>query len=315
MHGRPELDGVSTETPEGRAPAQGHALRGVILAFTGAVCWGFSASCVSWLSTNVQVDIMWLTNMRVLCTGIVFTVVACIAYRPQIKWLFTNRALVLQLLFHVVVGVILAQSSYMYAIAYTNPGTALLLQAMGVPIILVVACVRARRLPTPVEALALALAIGGTAIIATQGDFTSLAISPLGLFWGLVSAVALAGYNLIPERLIKECGSVVTNGFAMLIASLVITPLVRPVSTAPALDATGLFCLFGVVVIGTMVAYFAYLKGVAEAGPVKASFVGVFEPVSGAVFAALWLGTAFTMWDLIGGAAIIAMMLIIAAQK
>ena len=290
-------------------------LRGVLLALLGATCWGFSATCVSWLTTRAGADVLWLANLRMLGTGVVFTVFALVRCRPQIAHLFGDWKLVLQLVFHSAVGVLAVQISYMLSIAYTNPATALLLQETGVPLILVITCVRMRRRPTGLEALALALAVFGIMAIATQGSFVNLAINPAGFAWGLVAGASLAGYNLIPVRLIHECGSIVTNGLAMVIASLVLTPIVRPWESGVSLDATGMFALFGVVVVGTMVAYGVYLRGVADAGPVKASLVGVFEPVSGAVIAAIWLGDMLSMWDFIGGAAILVMMVIVALQK
>ena len=290
-------------------------LRGVLLALLGATCWGFSATCVSWLTTRAGMDVLHLANFRMLGTGVVFTAIALVKCRPQIRHLLGDWRLVVQLVLHAAIGVLAVQISYMYAIAYTNPATALLLQETGVPLILVLTCIGARRLPTRSEALALALALFGIVAISTQGNFTNLAINPLGLAWGLVAGASLAGYNLIPVRLIRECGSFVTNGLAMLLAAAVLTPFARPWENSAALDGVGWFALFGVVVVGTMVAYGVYLRGVADAGPVKASLVGVFEPVSGAAFAAIWLGDALSTWDWIGGAAIIAMMVIVALRK
>lgn len=298
-----------------KTAATGHELRGVVLAFLGATCWGFSATCVSWLTTHAGADVLWVANLRMLCTGVVFTLIALVKCRPQIVHLLHDRKLIMQLFAHAVVGVLIVQISYMYAIAYTNPPTALLLQETGVPIVMLIECIRTRRLPTGFEVLALALAVFGIVAIATQGSFTTLEVNPLGLAWGLCSGAALAGYNIIPVRLLRECGSLTTNGLAMLIASCVITPFVQPWSNPVPLDGMGLFALFGVVVIGTMVAYGVYLRGVADAGPVKASLVGVFEPVSGAVFSVIWLGTMLSMWDFAGGAAIIAMMIIVALVK
>ena len=35
-------------------------LRGVLLALLGALCWGFSATCVSYLTSIYHVDVVWL---------------------------------------------------------------------------------------------------------------------------------------------------------------------------------------------------------------------------------------------------------------
>lgn len=258
---------------------------------------------------------LWLANMRMLATGIVFTAIALVRRRDAIVRLFRDRRLVLQLLFYAAVGVLMVQISYMFSIALTNPATALLLQETGVPLVMLVACARARRWPSWLEATALVLAVFGILAISTQGSFTSLAINPAGLAWGLSAGVALAGYNLIPVRLIRECGSVVTNGLAMLLASMALAPFVRPWEGGVLLDGMGWFAFVGVVVVGTMVAYAVYLRGVADAGPVRASLIGVFEPVSGAVIAAVWLGYVLSSWDVAGGFAILAMMVIVGRSR
>ena len=81
------------------------------------------------------------------------------------------------------------------------------------------------------------------------------------------------------------------------------------------LDVEGWLVFAGIVLIGTMLAYAAFLRGAYDAGPVIASLIGVFEPVSGAVISALWLGTIFTGWDILGGLCIITMMILVALKK
>lgn len=295
-------------------PSSSRARLGVLLAFLGAACWGFSATCVSWLTTRANVDVMWLANMRVIIAGTLFMAIALIRDRRSVARLFTDRVLRRHLLAYTAIGVILVQASYMAAIKYTNPGTALLLQETGVPLIVAIECIRLRRRPSAREIAGLALACVGVVLIATQGDPTTLAINPLGLFWGLVAGASIAGYNLISVRMIRECGAFATNGAAMVIAAVILTPIMRPWEGAASLDGAGWLVLLGVTIVGTFIAYAAYLRGVADAGPVKASLIGVFEPISGAFFSAVWLGTVFSTWDFLGGIAIIVMMVIVARQ-
>ena len=56
----------------------------------------------------------------------------------------------------------------------------------------------------------------------------------------------------------------------------------------------------GLVVVGTIGGYGFYLHGVSVVGPVKGALLGAIEPVSATAIAALWLGTAFTGFDLTG---------------
>ena len=53
-------------------------------------------------------------------------------------------------------------------------------------------CLSEKRRPRMRELFCAFFAIAGTALIATGGDFKSLAISEKALFWGLLSALACA---------------------------------------------------------------------------------------------------------------------------
>ena len=54
------------------------------------------------------------------------------------------------------------------------------------------------------------------------------------------------------------------------------------------------------VVLGTAVAFTAYLWGVDRIGPVRASLVGSLEPIAATGLSALVMGTSYTIIDLAG---------------
>ena len=306
------MERSSNTSPKPKRP---HELRGVLYAILGASCWGFSGTCVSYLVDKNQVDIPWLACTRLIVAGLLFLVVAFVRDRDKFAVLFHDRTLMAHTFLYTLLAVVLMQISYMSGIKYTNAGTTLLLLEVSVPIVLVVECIRGRRLPKPVEAFALALAVGGVLCIATQGNLGSIGINPLGLMWGLLSAVANASYILLSVKVVEKCGSLVLNGVAMTLGAIILAPWAHPWDSTVTLDASGWLVFFAIVLVGTMFAYAIYLRGVAYCGTVKASLVGVAEPISGTVISALWLGTIFTGWDLLGGALIIAMMIIVALSK
>ena len=133
--------------------------------------------------------------------------------------------------------------------------------------------------------------------------------------WGLLSAVANASYILLSVKVVEKCGSLVLNGVAMTLGAIILAPFAHPWDSTVTLDASGWLVFFAIVLVGTMLAYAIYLRGVALCGTVKASLMGVAEPISGTVISALWLGTVFSGWDFLGGALIIAMMIIVALSK
>lgn len=49
-------------------------------ALRGAACWGFSATCVSWLTSH-GVTVLWLANMRMVVAGLLFLAMALLRLR------------------------------------------------------------------------------------------------------------------------------------------------------------------------------------------------------------------------------------------
>lgn len=288
-----------------------HTTRGIVFAVLGALFWGFSGTCASVLTTGYGAGVFWIVCMRLVTAGPIFLLVALAINRDRLFALFRNPRMLAQALVFAVVGVILVMYSYTASIKFTNTGTALLLQQLGLPLIMLFACLKARRLPAHREAIALVLALMGALCIATQGSFTSLAISEVGLFWGLVSALALAGYNLLPMKLLDEYGSFVTNGIGLTMGAIIVVPFVRPWENVPPMPMGGWVVLGCIILFGTVAAYVMYLQGVKDAGPVKASLIAVLEPVSGMAISAAWIGDVISTWDILGCVLICAMMVLV----
>ena len=296
-----------------KVPAAGesHVLRGIVFAALGGICWGFSGNCAQMLTAELGVPVLWITAVRLTVAAVIFLAI-CLVREPRhlLAALRDGRSLAYIAGF-AILGVLLTQVSYLSAIAYTNAGTGTVLERTGLVLIMGYVCLRTRRLPRPREAAGLVLAIGGTVLIATQGDFSRLAIAPAGLGWGLVSAVALAFYTLMPGKPLAKWGSFIVTGLAMAMGGTVSMAGVQPwtlgVEVTPAV--VGIMALM--VLVGTFAAYLFYLQGIADAGPVRAGLVGCVEPVSATIISAAWLGTAVTPMDVLGCAMIVAMVFLV----
>ena len=81
------------------------------------------------------------------------------------------------------------------------------------------------------------------------------------------------------------------------------------------LPAKGWLLVAFIVVFGTVVTFALFLQGIRDAGAVRASILSVTEPVSAAILAFFWLGTAFTTADLLGFAAILATVFLLAKNE
>ena len=70
-----------------------------------------------------------------------------------------------------------------------------------------------------------------------------------------------------------------------------------------------------IVIVGTAISFTAFVTGISEIGPMKATLIGTLEPVIASVTSAIVLGTTFHPVELVGYACIIATVFIIILQK
>ena len=197
-------------------------LRGFLCAALGGVCWGASGTVGQYLFTCQGVDSGWLTVVRMFLAGAVLLGGALVRHRPQLRTIWSDRRDTLRLVLFSVGGLMTCQYTYLAAIRYSNSATATVLQYMGQALILLWVCLRARRLPTRREGVALVLALLGAFLLATHGSLTALALSPQALFWGLCAAVSLMLYTLLPGDLLRRYPVSVCTGCGMFIGGVVL---------------------------------------------------------------------------------------------
>lgn len=146
-----------------------HALRGVVCAALGGVCWGFSGTCGQYLFSRFEVSSLWLTCVRLLAGGILLTVPALLRHRESVKGIFRDPKDLLRLICYGICGLLLCQYAYMTAISYSNAATTTVLQNLGLLIVMGYTCLRGRRLPSRREGAALVLALAGVRPLRQQG--------------------------------------------------------------------------------------------------------------------------------------------------
>ncbi|MGI6071225.1 MAG: DMT family transporter [Blautia sp.] len=274
--------------------------RGFFCTLVGAVSWGFSGTCSQYLFMNYDLDSGWLAVVRMLISGLLMSLYMGMRQRKAAGEILRQPSDRVKLLGFSLAGLMLCQYSYLMAIHYTNAGTATVLQYVGPVFVMGYACIRGLRLPKKTEAAAIVLAVAGTFLLATHGNIHTMVLSEEGLFWGMVAAVALFFYTVIPRGLIQRFGSIVVTGYGMLIGGIVLFFSLRIWRVEVFLDTRGIFAVAVVVIVGTLMSFTLYLQGVSDIGPVKASMLASIEPVAAALFSALWLGTEFSAMDILG---------------
>lgn len=281
----------------------------------GGVCWGFSGTCGQYLFTRYGVSSLWLTGLRLLSGGVIMLALAAVRHRRELLRIWRSPADAAMLVGYGVFGLMMCQYAYMTSISYSNAGTTTVLQTLSLVIIMLLTCLRLRRRPNRVETVALVLALLGTFLLATGGDPAHMVLSPQGLFWGLATAVAVTVYTLLPRRLLARWNREAINGWGMLIGGAILNLGARSWTLHTDLPLQGWLAVAAIVLFGTVLSFTLFMQGIQDVGPVKSSMLAATEPVSATVFSAVWLGTAFSAVDLMGFAAIIATIFLLARSE
>ncbi len=273
--------------------------KGSLMVLFAGIAWGLSGVSGQYLMSH-GVEVNLLTSLRLMISGTVLCVMAFMTQKEKMLRVLASPNILLNIFMFSILGLLMNQYTYMNAIKHTNAGTATVLQYLSPVLIMSVVAINEKRMPSVAEGLSIIFAILGTAVIATHGQLGSLAITPEGLVWGLISAITATLYVLMPARLIEKWGSLVVIGLAMIFSGSLFTVIVRPWRYHMDLTTGNSIALFGLIAIGTIFAYTFFLKGASLVGPVKGTLLAAVEPVASVLFAVVLLSEFFYPMDLIG---------------
>ncbi|MBE3609560.1 DMT family transporter [Campylobacter californiensis] len=287
---------------------------GITITLLGGILWGFSGVCGQYLFTQKGISSDWLVPYRLLLAGFALVVYYFITSPKSALAPIKDIRLLPQMLIYAILGLMLTQYSYFYAIELSNAAVATVIQYSAPALILAVVCVIEKRSPKINELIALILASLGVILLATHGDLTTLVISPKALFYCLLSAVCVCIYNLLPTRLNKKYPITLNLGWGMVIGGVLLAFFMRVWNLNGVSDVSGFLAFISVVFFGTICAFSFYMVGVKSLGASKASLIACIEPVSAALFAYFWLGTEFVFLDFTGFVLIISCIFLLAKK-
>ncbi|HEX6917370.1 MAG TPA: DMT family transporter [Phycicoccus sp.] len=211
-----------------------------------------------------------------------------------------------------------AQLGYFQAVARLTVGVALLLEYLGIVLVVLWVWALTRRAPHRLTVAGIVLALAGLALVL---DVTGQASPDLvGVAWGLLAACGLAGHYVLAARetalppfafaaLGLACGAAILGvlGLVGVLPMDVGAPAVVVAGTAvPAWVA-----LAELVVVAAALAYVLGVVGARQLGSTFASFVGLTEVLFAVLFAWVLLGELPGVWQLLGGAVLLAGVLVV----
>ena len=288
--------------------------KGTLLTILGATCWGLSGVLGEYLLNISKLDSKWVISTRLFYSGLILVLILLFKNKDSLLKVFSDKKDILSLMNFSFLGLLICQGTYFLAIKYTNAGMATVIQFTGPVMIMVFYCIVNRRAPIPREVIAITAALFGVVLMATHLDFSKLNISSVGLFWGILSAIGLASYNISSLHLTAKYGVMPTIAWGLLISGIVIYFGTGSYYVPQGFSYIDFLCISGIVLIGTIASFSLYLEGVRLIGAVKGSIIGCLEPIAAIVFSFLLLGSTFGIFDILGSAFILLAVIVLSKR-
>ena len=285
----------------------------LVAAVTGSALWGFSGTAAQVILQGYVFPVWGLVTIRMLGAAFLLLLVA----RP--KW---PRPWTLSFASLAVFGLVGSQVTYLEALFYSNVTTATLLQFLFLPMVAgYELATGAIRWSVRWGVLLTFAAVGTVLLVGTFSSHGfSVLITPLGLLFGVLSAVGGAYYTLAARRFAQTETAQWVTTWGFLLGGIVTAPigaysLVQyhwPVSLASGSLLVGLV-LF-VVVAGTLLAFTLFVYGLRNLTATEAGVAASFEPIVAAAAGFAILGVALSALQYVGGALIVVAVALLGAH-
>ena len=271
---------------------------------TGSALWGLSGVAAQVILQRFDFPIWGLVTIRMLGAAALLLVISR-PERPR-PWTWSLAALA-------IIGLVGSQATYLEALFYSNVTTATLLQFLFLPMVAGYELAKGTIRWSSRWGILLTLAAVGTILLV--GTFTALGfavlITPLGLVFGLGSAVGGAYYTLAAREFAKTQSAQWVSTWGFLLGGVVTAPIGAwsllayhwPAAIGSSLFLAGLILV--VVVVGTLLAFTLYVYGLKKLTATEAGIADSFEPIVAAVAGFAILGVALSALQYVGGTLII----------
>jgi permease of the drug/metabolite transporter len=270
-----------------------------VLAALAAVMWGISGLFAeSLFKISSKITPIWLTQVRLIISGIVLLIIATILHQKPISVL-KDKKNTLHIIAYGVFGLLPVQIFYFIVIEMANASIATILQFIGPFFILAYLALTHQQVLRKLDVLAAIMAFIGVFLLSTHGNLNHLAITPVALFFGLLSALGEASYTLIPVKIVKRISSLVLTGWGMIFAGIglvIFHPSFSAVSNTPKVW----LWVGAIIILGTIVPFQIMADALRYVKPSTVSLLDAFEPLSATVGSVLIFGLVMSGMDWLG---------------
>ena len=199
------------------------------------------------------------------------------------------------------VGVTLFFSSLSLAVDTGGISLAVVLLYTAPVFVIILARVFLGESLTAAKASAVALVVGGVALIAFGGDSTGISITAVSLGWGLCAGLSYALLSVGGKYLLTNYNPVTIYAYIMPVGALGLAPIVE--LSLP--STTAFLWLLPLGILSTYASSLLYYTGLHRAQASRAVLVASTEPVIAAVLAAIFFGERFGFLGALGAAMVV----------
>lgn len=286
-------------------------LKGVFLAIFAGCCWGSMAVAAQYLFTDCGFQPKDLTTLRLVGAGILLLGLQALLGGPaSILKPFKDKRNIRDIFIYGV-GVLLIQYTFFLAINESNAGTAAVMVGVGPLFIILYLALFKNRAPGIKELICLVLAVTGVSLVVTKGNFSSLDFASMGALWGLASAAFGAFCTVQPKSAITRVGVSNVVGWGMVVGGTIACFLTNPFKMEVIWNLNSIMAYSHIIALGTVAAFWCYLKSTEFVSPSISAILGSFEPLSAVFLSIVLLHASFNAWELAGAAAILMNMFIL----
>lgn len=203
---------------------------------------------------------------------------------------------------------------FLFVAAYELPGgVAALVGSIQPLLVIVIAAWALRTAIRGVHIVACAIAMVGIALLVLRDG---AGISAVGVIAALLAALSMASGIVLTKRWGRPLGvSVLTfTAWQLTAGGLVLAPVMLITEGLPtSLSSANIFGFVFLSVIGAMLAYVLWFRGIDRLAPVTVSFLGFFSPLTATVLGVLLLNELFQPLQIFG--AVLVLLALVLVQR
>jgi drug/metabolite transporter (DMT)-like permease len=281
-------------------------MRGYGAVVLAAMLWAIGGTASKSLF-NQDISPFFLVKMRLLLS---FLILALAIFLYDKRLLFISRQDIFYFAALGTFGMAFCQVSYLCAIMLTSVATGIFLQYLS-PIFIASYETVWEKTPLGLTrgAAVLFSALGGLLIMIGSGDSGNINI--LGLGVGLLSAVAFSINTVYGRRAVRKYNPVTGITYSFGFGALSCWLFLPDIMLFSEITAGIWGMIFYIAVFSTVAPFLLYFVGVRFLAPTNASTTACLEPVIAAVAAYLALGETMSTIQILGGAFVIAAVLLL----